>query len=312
MLILTMNELTVFQVVKLLPNEIERFIYEFLPTVEQYRQEFIFAKYNFPMCKDMEKRDSVTVTYTSNIRDSLNRKYPTGYFENGIWSTGYCFIVPNGTINDEPIMERYQKIFKKWAFIQTSDYIKKWFIPSDVNNPDIHLKILPIFSRKNQLFNYPNDKWTKTFRNYKEREFEMMRDAILVNKYRTECNKRNNIKRRQYRAEWRAFPPTHKARKIRMKNWTDAQIHIDYLYANYVCYKCTRKWLKNKEGQWIMQKNKDNAEIFNNDDRGKIFTQVLTCVETGHTQELKSDPRTCNECAKSQLLKQMKCAAYYF
>ena len=74
----------------------------------------------------------------------------------------------------------------------------------------------------------------------------------------------------------------------------------------------TRKLLKNEGGQWLMQENKDNDKIFNIDDRGKIFTQVLTCVETGNMQELKSDPRTCNECAKKQLIKQMKCAAYYF
>ena len=306
--------LTVFQAVKLLPDEIERYVYEFLPTVEQCRQEFIFAKYNFPMCKDMEKQDSITVAATSYIRDGLTRKYPTGYIENGqTWIiSDKCFVVPNGTIDDEPIMERYKQLFNKWAFIQIIGFIEKWFIPSDVNNPDIHLKILPIFSRKSLLFNYPNDKWTKTFRDYESREYEMMKDAVITNKYRTECNNRNNIKRQQYRAEWRAFPPTHEARKIKMKYWTDNQIFIDYLYAKDVCYECSRKWLKTEEGLWIMQENKDNDEIFNIDDRCKVFTKVLTCVETGNIRELKSDPRTCNECAKSQLIKQMKCAAYYF
>ena len=324
-----MNLLTIFQAVKLLPEEIERVVYEYLPTVEEYRQEFIFAKYKFPMCKNMEKQDSITVASTSYIRDGLKKKYPTGYIENGTtWIiSDKLFIVPNGTIDDVLIMERYKKIFKKWSFAQTRDYLQKWFIPADVNNPDIHLKILPIFSRKSLLFDYPNDKWTKTFREYDSREYEMMKDAVITNKYRTECNKRNNIKKRQYRAEWRAFPLTHEARKIKMRYWTDNQIFIDYLYAKDVCYDCSRKWIKNEikndikndgedgedgKGEWIMQETPDNKVIYNVDSRGKVFTKVLTCSETGNIMELKSDPRVCNDCAKRQIIRQMKGAAYYF
>ena len=320
---MSLNLLTVFQSVKILPEEIERYVYEFLPPVEQYRQESIFEKYGFPMYKNMEKQNSLTFVETSYVKACLKKKYPTGYIDKSLWTNDKCFIVPNGTVDDVPIMDRYKEIFKKWSVAQIIDYIEKWFIPADASQPDIHLKILPIFSRKSSVFNYPNDKWTSTFREYESREYEMMRDAVLTNKYRNQCNKRNNIKRRQYRAEWRAFPLTHESHKFSMKQWTDYQIFIDYLYAKDVCYDCSRKWIKNEikndgedgedgEGEWIMQETPDNKVIYNVDNRGKVFIKVLTCVETGNTLKLKSDPRACNDCAKKQLIKQMKGAAYYF
>jgi len=258
-----------FAAVSLLPNELEILVYEYLPTVEQYRREFIFDKYGFPKWKD-------------------------------------CFL----NIHEDPFDTKYKSVMKNWSLENINDYFTKWFLlpKTFADGLDFCVDICPQFKTKTEFLKGSNDlEWISIFRDYELREFEMMKDVVLINKYHKECKIRNDIKRKEYRLVWADLSDKER-KKYKAKHWVNNQIFNDYLFAKNVCWNCNGKLIQYDIEDWRIWYKLD----FRDDEKGKIFSKSITCIETGHVRELKSDWRVCNVCAIEQVNRQLKSASYYF
>jgi hypothetical protein len=151
-----------FTAVILLPEEIERLIYSYLPTPERWGKEMILNRYNIPTIAHLMLRVSIEFIDFKTII--------------------------------EPIAVEYRKITKglKWMKRSRSTHGDYLIPPKQRNSNPFLNDDLELYISMPLMFGLEDD----------NADYNILRDTVLICKYYLECKKRNDALKRKYRAEY--------------------------------------------------------------------------------------------------------------
>ena len=229
-----------FTAIILLPEDMEKLIYSFLPTPERWGKEMILNRYKIPTFKQMLNAefplhmiDKVCVTYTAitNGLDWFKQDSCGNYKIPPKQRSGNIFLCSSGG--------KYNHHCYRDEFDNVSQYIRE----SNGKNADA--------------------------------DYNMLRDTVLMCKYYLECKKRNDVYRKKYKAEyneikcdadglltkkfrerrnfWRGKErATEKQNIMPVTEWVNRELKRDRYFANNECYEC--------RGRWFIQTEEESKE----------------------------------------------------
>ena len=274
-----------FAAVLLLPEELERLVYSYLPTPERMRKEIILNRYGLLTFKQMQDADDYeTFKYTIEQYRDISKNVRWNIRE---W--GYNRVVLQLGIS------------RKNIFLGSLDYMQ--WISKDNNIAD----------RDDMVEKIQLELRHQTQRLGQDADFDTLKFSVLICKYYLECKKRNDGYRRHYRSIYDSMLPdadgltpkkwkcrsqdrviaTAKNNTFNRTDWVNRELSRDRKFADGECYTCEARWLTKTRSK-------------------QIEPLIMKSGTTSNTITVKPDCRQCEQCQHAEIKSRVAITMYSF